>query len=94
MSGPRLVGGGPESGEPLAALADGRVIALAVDGGYLLAARPGHRRRCAARARAVDSPRAGPLAAHGGSRAQAMAQASEWTKETRILTDRMWPGPA
>ena len=34
-----------------------------------------------------------PFQHGGGRRAQAKALASEWTKETRILTDRMWPGP-
>ena len=28
-----------------------------------------------------------------GSQAQAVALASEWTKDTATLTDRMWPGP-
>jgi L-threonylcarbamoyladenylate synthase len=80
--------------EALAALADGQVIGVPGDGGYLLAARhdlPG----AVARLRALgpNSTEPGPLQVVVGGREQAVALASAWTKETAILTDRMWPGP-
>ena len=71
------------------------MIALAVDGGYLLAALSespgGHGRRRAPAARPPCTTR--PSSSWWGCGAQAKAQASEWSRETRILTDRMWPGP-
>jgi L-threonylcarbamoyladenylate synthase len=80
--------------EVLAALAGGQVIAVAGDGGYLLAARPDHAvalaRLCASRANPVVSA---PLDMVVGRREQAVALASVWTKEAGLLTDRMWPGP-
>jgi L-threonylcarbamoyladenylate synthase len=75
--------------DALAALADGQVIALAGDGGYQLAALLRLR------------PAVTALEALGGSvshvavgeQAQAMDLAAEWSRDTRLLTDRMWPGP-
>ena len=89
----RIVGGRSRA-EPRAALAEGLVIALAVHGGYHLAALPGHPEAVAvARARSSTSLHEAPFQLMVGLGAQAMAQASEWSRETRILTDRMWPGP-
>ena len=93
MTGPRLVGP-RRSDEALAALADGQVIAVAGDGGYVLAARPGHDSSGALRrARGPDPAAAGPFDTVVGRRAQAIALASVWSRETGILTNRMWPGP-
>jgi L-threonylcarbamoyladenylate synthase len=93
VTGPRLVGPRPPD-EALAALAEGRVIAVAGDGGYLLAARPGPGGVAALqRARGSNSLESGPFDVVVGRRDQAIAVASVWTKETGILTDRMWPGP-
>jgi L-threonylcarbamoyladenylate synthase len=93
MTGPRLVGPRPPD-EALAALADGRVIAVAGDGGYLLAARHGPDGASALqRARGSNSTESGPFDVVVGKRDQAIAVASVWTKDTAILTDRMWPGP-
>jgi L-threonylcarbamoyladenylate synthase len=93
VTAPRLVGPRPPD-EALAALADGLVIAVAGDGGYLLAARPGPGGAAALqRARGSNSLESGPFDMVVGRRDQAIAVASVWTKETRILTDRMWPGP-
>ena len=93
MTGPRLVGP-RRPDEALAALADGQVIAVAGDGGYLLAARPGPVGAAALqRARGSNSTESGPFDVVVGRRDQAVALASVWTKETGILTDRMWPGP-
>jgi tRNA A37 threonylcarbamoyladenosine synthetase subunit TsaC/SUA5/YrdC len=89
----RVVGGRSRF-EPLAALAEGRVIAVAVDGAYHLAALPDHRDAIvAARSRCSASLHEAPFQFMVGLRAQAMGLASAWSKETRILTDRMWPGP-
>jgi L-threonylcarbamoyladenylate synthase len=80
--------------DPLAALAEGRVIAVAIDGGYHLAAVPDHRDALVgACARCSTSLPEAPFLFMVGLRAQAMGLASAWSKETRILTDRMWPGP-
>jgi L-threonylcarbamoyladenylate synthase len=70
------------------------VIALAVDGGYHLAALLSHREAIAvARTRSLTALHEAPFQLMVGLGAQAKAQASEWSRETRILTDRMWPGP-
>ncbi len=93
MSGPRLIGP-RKSDEALAALADGQVIAVPGDGGYLLAARGGSDGSAAPlRARGHDATESGPLHVVVGRRDQAVALASVWTDETAHLTDRMWPGP-
>lgn len=93
MTGPRLVGP-RRPDEALAALADGQVIAVAGDGGYLLAARHGHDGSAALlRALGPNPTDSGPFDTVVGRRDQAIALASAWTRETGILTDRMWPGP-
>jgi L-threonylcarbamoyladenylate synthase len=93
VTGPRLVRPRPPD-EALAALADGQVIAVAGDGGYLLAARHGPDGAAALqRVRGSNSTESGPLDVVVGRRDQAIAVASVWSKETAILTDRMWPGP-
>lgn len=70
------------------------MIALAVDGGYHLAALLSHREAIAvARTRSSTALHEAPFQLMVGLGAQAKAQASEWSRETRILTDRMWPGP-
>jgi L-threonylcarbamoyladenylate synthase len=93
MTGPRLVGPRPLN-DALAALADGRVIAVAGDGGYLLTARHGPDGAAALqRAGGSNSTASGPFDVVVGRRDQAIAVASLWTKQTGILTDRMWPGP-
>jgi L-threonylcarbamoyladenylate synthase len=93
VSGPRLIGP-RKSDEALAALADGQVIAVPGDGGYLLAARRGSDGSAAPlRARGHDATETGPLHVVVGRRDQAVALASVWTDETAHLTDRMWPGP-
>jgi L-threonylcarbamoyladenylate synthase len=93
VTGPRLVGPRPPD-EALAALADGRVIAVAGDGGYLLVARLGADGVAALqRARGSNATESGPFDVVVGRRDQAIALASVWTRETGILTDRMWPGP-
>jgi L-threonylcarbamoyladenylate synthase len=80
--------------ESLAALTDGQVIALAVDGGYHLAALPDSRDAIAvARAHRSTSLHETSFQFMVGFLGQAMGLASAWSKETRILTDRMWPGP-
>jgi len=93
VSGPRLIGA-RKSDEALTALADGQVIAVPGDGGYLLAARHGNDGSAARlRALAHDPSETGPLHVVVGRRDQAVALASVWTNETAHLTDRMWPGP-
>jgi tRNA A37 threonylcarbamoyladenosine synthetase subunit TsaC/SUA5/YrdC len=93
VSGPPLVGA-RRSDVALAALADRQVIAVAGDGGYLLAARHGHDGSVALRrVRGPDPADPGPFFVVVGRRDQAIALASAWTKETEILTNRMWPGP-
>jgi len=80
--------------EALAALAADEVIAVPADGGYLLAARhdlPDASVRLGAPGK--NAARPDPVVVMVGRREQAVALASVWTKETAILTDRMWPGP-
>jgi tRNA A37 threonylcarbamoyladenosine synthetase subunit TsaC/SUA5/YrdC len=93
VTGPRLIGA-RRSDEALAALAADQVIAVPGDGGYLLAARH-DLRDTVARLDALGLRTVGPtpLQLVVGRREQAVALASVWTKETAILTDRMWPGP-
>jgi L-threonylcarbamoyladenylate synthase len=93
VTGPRLIGP-RRSDEALAALAADEVIAVPADGGYLLAARH-DLRDAVARLGALGLKAVGPtpLQVVVGRREQAVALASVWTKETAILTDRMWPGP-
>jgi tRNA A37 threonylcarbamoyladenosine synthetase subunit TsaC/SUA5/YrdC len=93
VTGPRLIGA-RRLDEALAALAAGEAIAVPGDGGYLLATR--HElydpaARLGALGPVTAEPDPGAVAV--GRREQAVALASVWTKETAILTDRMWPGP-
>ncbi len=90
MSGPRLAGG-PARRDALAALADGRVIAVPGAGGYQLAARLDHAGLLARPLGSVVADSAVHVMV--GTRGQALGLASEWTNEARLLTDRMWPGP-
>ncbi|HEY3845436.1 MAG TPA: Sua5/YciO/YrdC/YwlC family protein [Acidimicrobiales bacterium] len=93
MSSPSIVGAA-QTGEVETALADDRVVVVAGEGGYQLAA-------AAARPvglHTLDSLL--PARAEGaiplylvGHRDQAAELASEWTDETRQLTERVWPGP-
>jgi L-threonylcarbamoyladenylate synthase len=93
MTGPPLVGP-RRPHDALAALAGGQVIAVPGDGGYLLAALFDHHDAVARLRRLGPNPtESGSLPVLVGHREQAMALASTWTKETAILTDRMWPGP-
>jgi tRNA A37 threonylcarbamoyladenosine synthetase subunit TsaC/SUA5/YrdC len=81
-------------GQVLAALADGRLIAVPSDGGYMLAIRLdrfGEIGRL--HARAPSLPDGGPPHVVVGRRAQAIELCSSWSNDTRRLTDRMWPGP-
>jgi L-threonylcarbamoyladenylate synthase len=93
VTAPELVG--PRRlDEALAALAGGRVIAVAGDGGYLLAARPDHVGALARLCGQGPNPAVpAPLPMVVGRREQAVALASVWSKEAGLLTDRMWPGP-
>jgi tRNA A37 threonylcarbamoyladenosine synthetase subunit TsaC/SUA5/YrdC len=93
VSAPPLLGPG-RSDEALAALADGQVIAVPGDGGYLLAVRHGvDGAAVRLRALGLDSGERGSVYVVVGRREQAVALASAWTDETAHLTDRMWPGP-
>jgi len=70
------------------------VIAVPGDGGYLLAACPGLDGAAALQRALGPNPTGpGPFDVVVGRRDQAMALASVWSKETGMLTDRMWPGP-
>ena len=80
--------------EVLAALARGGVIAVALDGGYHLAALPQRRDAIVvALSRPSPSLPEDPFQIMVGLRTQATSLATTWNKETRVLTDRMWPGP-
>jgi L-threonylcarbamoyladenylate synthase len=77
----------------VAALESGQAVALPGDGGYQLAVR--HALPAALsglRARGVVAPDA-PLHIMVGRRTQASELAPTWSKETSLVTDRMWPGP-
>jgi len=79
--------------EVVTALEAGAAIALPGDGGYQLAvchALPGA--LTGLRARSVVAPDA-PLHIMVGQRAQASQLTPAWSKETSLVTDRMWPGP-
>jgi L-threonylcarbamoyladenylate synthase len=77
----------------MSALADGHVIAVPGDGAYQLAASLANVDALTAlRARTAPSD-LDPLGVVVGRRAQAVALAPGWSRETAILTDRMWPGP-
>jgi L-threonylcarbamoyladenylate synthase len=80
--------------EALAAIGAGRVIAVPGDGGYRLAAGCGHRDAnvllAALGGRAPDDT---PVLVMVGRHEQAIELAATWSNETRIVTDRMWPGP-
>jgi tRNA A37 threonylcarbamoyladenosine synthetase subunit TsaC/SUA5/YrdC len=76
------------------ALDAGQVVAVPGDGAYQLAVLPAHRAAMTALARRAPNPvGGGPLGFVVGRHAQAMELAPGWSKETSILTDRMWPGP-
>jgi len=96
MSHPPVIG--PRELAPaLAALAEGLVIAAPGDGGYLLAAR--HDPGAVAEGAAPGPPAApSPLTPPPpvmvvGHPTQARALTADWSKEARMLADRMWPGP-
>jgi L-threonylcarbamoyladenylate synthase len=80
-----------------AALAAGRIIAVPGDGGYVLAVRwqrPGALGALGAfRALPPASLVEDPADVVVGRRAEAIEIASAWSNYTRLLTDRMWPGP-
>jgi L-threonylcarbamoyladenylate synthase len=74
--------------EAVAAIAAGRVIAVPGDGGYRLAAGCDHPATTVLLA-ALDTPALVMV----GHQDQAMELADTWSNETRVVTDRMWPGP-
>jgi L-threonylcarbamoyladenylate synthase len=93
MSGPRLVSA-HHRGEALDALAAGRVIAVAGDGGYQLAGGFGDPAAAALLAALGGRlPEDAPAHLLVGHHDQAVELADTWSNETRVLTDRMWPGP-
>jgi len=74
-------------------LGSGRIIAVPGDGAYQLAASPPHRNALAVLSARTTPSRNYPPAIMVGRRTQALELAPEWSRETSILTDRMWPGP-
>jgi L-threonylcarbamoyladenylate synthase len=93
VSGPRVVSPRRRE-EALAAVAAGRVIAVPGDGGYQLAAACGHRPATVQLAALGGrAPEDTPVLVMVGRHDQAIELASTWSNETRILADRMWPGP-
>jgi L-threonylcarbamoyladenylate synthase len=77
--------------EVRAALAAGQVIVVPDYGGYQLAAAigsPGALVRLQGMVATVP-----PVRAAVGHQADAIALATFWSNEARLLTDRMWPGP-
>jgi L-threonylcarbamoyladenylate synthase len=92
MNGPRVVGL-RHIQEAVAAVEQGAVIAVPGDGGYSLAvslSRPDALAKMGG-----QDPTGNGSAVHVmvGRRLQAIALSSAWSKETGLLTDRMWPGP-
>jgi L-threonylcarbamoyladenylate synthase len=93
MSGPQVVTA-RRLGEVMAALSAGRAIAVPGDGGYQLAVRHDHAAVLAGlRTRNANVAGNTPLHIMVGRRAQAVQLTPEWSKETSLVTDRMWPGP-
>jgi L-threonylcarbamoyladenylate synthase len=93
VSGPKVVTA-RRFGEVAAALARGQAVALPCVGGYQLAVHHTHATALTGlRGRTAPAAADGPLHMLVGRRAQAMELASQWTKETKLITDRMWPGP-
>ena len=98
MTGPRVVRARRWE-SVLPALADGRVIAVPGDGSYQLAqlaalvSSPGGRDSLGALRAGAGPSRHDPLGIAVGRQVQAAAMARDWSREARILTDRMWPGP-
>jgi L-threonylcarbamoyladenylate synthase len=96
MTGPEVVG---VQGlrRVAAALEADRVVAVPGDGGYQLVARHDHPAAglamAALRARPGAASLPEPLEMLVGRRSQAVALAAVWSKETAMVTDRMWPGP-
>jgi L-threonylcarbamoyladenylate synthase len=93
VSGPKLVMA-RQLGEVVAALGAGQAIAVPVDGGYQLAVRHNHPVALASlHTRSASVAGDAPLHIMVGRRAQAMQLTPAWSKETSLVTDRMWPGP-
>jgi L-threonylcarbamoyladenylate synthase len=92
MSAPRMVGT-RHWRSVVSVLGSGRIIAVPGDGAYQLAASPPHRNALAVLWARTTPSRSLPPGIVVGRRAQALELAPAWSKETSILTDRMWPGP-
>jgi L-threonylcarbamoyladenylate synthase len=93
MSGPHVVMA-RRLGEVAAALEVGQAVAVPADGGYQLAVRHSHSVALAGlRTRNGVVEEDTPLHIMVGRRAQAVQLTPEWSKETSLITDRMWPGP-
>ena len=93
MTPPRIVGARHWQ-SVAAALGAGHVVAVPGDGAYQLAVLPAERASITALGRRGMGPVDGdPLRMVVGRRAQAVELAPGWSKETSILTVRMWPGP-
>jgi len=92
MSGPRIVGA-RHWRSVVSVVSSGRIVAVPGDGAYQLAASPPHRNALAVLwARTTPSVSDAPGIVVG-RRQQALELAPEWSRETSMLTDRMWPGP-
>jgi L-threonylcarbamoyladenylate synthase len=92
MSSPRAVLP-RQLGEVMDAVAQGCVVAIPGDGGYQLAVRVAHPEALGLLRGPGASADAADRQIVVGDRAQAEALTMPWTKQTSILTDRMWPGP-
>jgi L-threonylcarbamoyladenylate synthase len=93
MSGPEVVTA-RRLGEVVAALGSGQAIAVPGDGGYQLAVPHNHSTTLAElHSRSAAAVGNAPLHIMVGRRRQAMQLTPQWTKETSLITDRMWPGP-
>jgi L-threonylcarbamoyladenylate synthase len=90
MTGPQVVR--PRGLRQVAtALEAGHVVAVPGDGGYQLVGRLDHAAALAALRRTTPAP--GTIGTMVGRRRQAVQLAAAWSKETSMVTDRMWPGP-
>jgi L-threonylcarbamoyladenylate synthase len=92
MSGPRIVGA-RHWRSVVSILGSGRIIAVPGDGAYQLAVSPPHRNALAVLWARTTPSRSYPPGIVVGRRAQAVELAPAWSRETSILTERMWPGP-
>jgi L-threonylcarbamoyladenylate synthase len=92
VSGPKVVTA-RRFGEVAAALGRGQAVALPCVGGYQLAVHHRHATALAGLRGRTAAAAQSPLHMLVGRRAQAMELASQWSKETKLITDRMWPGP-